>query len=89
MGLAQHPKKVAGGVVSHTTKQANSPKDQQSTNPQRENKQEHDKELRCKQTSMDLKQKNMENGKRSTNMHKGTNPKHLLKHGCMDVGLDH
>ena len=33
------------------------PKGQQITNPQRENKQEHDKEPRPKQTSMDLKQK--------------------------------
>ena len=39
------------------TKQASGPKDHQATNLSRENKQEHSKETRSKQTNMDLKQK--------------------------------
>ena len=62
-------------MVSHTTKQANSPKDQQSTNPQRENKQEHDKELRCKQTSTDLKQKTWKMEKEAQTCIKEQTPK--------------
>ena len=31
----------------------------------------------------------MKNGKQSTNIHKGDNPNPLLKHGCVDVSLDH
>ena len=50
-----HPNKPPNGWMQ-PNKQVN-PKGQQITNPQRENKQEHDKEPRPKQTSMDLKQK--------------------------------
>ena len=45
------------------TKQASGLKDQQATNSQRENKQEHGKETRSKQTSTDLKQKTWKRGK--------------------------
>ena len=42
---------------TYATKQIGGPKDQQATNPRRENKQEHGKEPRSKQISMDLRQK--------------------------------
>ena len=50
-----HPSKPPKGT--YATKQISGPKGQQARNPHTENKQEHGKEPRSKQTSMDLRQK--------------------------------
>ena len=55
MVASKQTTKGGGGATKH----ASGPKDQQATNPQRENKQEHGKKPRSKQTSTDLKHKHV------------------------------
>ena len=81
-----HPNKPPKGT--DTTKQTKWPQRSTSTNPQKENKQEHGKGLDLRKQAW-IKHKHMKKSKQSINIHRGTNPNSLLKLRCVDVGLDH